>query len=424
MIFYLEIEMPTAQNFTALLRDYMPYDLLMEEMKKRNYFWGKVKKKTGWKRGATLQVPFEGAEYSSLSFGALVDSSDIANMIPVLGSISTQPELWGAIKFAESDLDSTESLEQAFAQLVPGKIKQFISRMEQRVSLNLLNGFVCRVLDTYKGANGDTPASGIIYVDQPQYLTIGERVNFIDDDTTALTTACYVRAIDLNTHLVTFFDARTAGAAVNLSTFTEAQNAKIHTVGGTASNFTSLRTQLLSSVNGGSATQFGQTKTAYPILQGQNFSGASATASNLLDVLNEHFFDTAAIGKGNATEMIMSYKNFRHCINSLQDNKRYAGGDKTAGHGFKSIDLLGPDNDFKLTGIRDMADDAVMFLDWNTLCFHGDSMFERKRHMNGDEYFLERSTTGYSYIVDTKINGDLVCSTPSYNGIVHGISIA
>lgn len=415
--------MATTQNFTALLRDYMPYNLIKEEMAQRNYVWNKVKKKTGWKSGATMQIPFEGGEYSSLSFGALVDTADVQNFTPVSGTLSTQPELWGTMKFAEKDLEATESMEQAFSAIVPNKITQFVNRMQQRVSLNLLNGFVCRILDTYKGADADTPASGIVYVDNPQYLTVKEKVNIIDDNT-SVATDVYVRSIDMNTHLVTFYDDPTAGSAVNLSSFTESQNAKIHTVGGTTGNFTSLRSQLLSAANGGASTQFGQTKTSYPILQGQNFDGSSATAANLLDTLNEFFFDTAALGKGNATEMLMSFKNFRHCVASLQENKRYAQGDKMAGHGFKSIDLLGPGNDFKLTGIRDMSDDVVMFLDWETLTFHGDKFFERKRHLTGEEYFLERATTGYSYLVDIKLYGDLVCSAPSHNGIVHGIDIA
>jgi hypothetical protein len=87
--------MATTQNFTALMRDYMPYNLIVEQMRKRNYIWNKVKKKGGWKPGQTMIVPFEGGEFSSMSFGALVAADDIANFTPVAGTISTMPELWG-----------------------------------------------------------------------------------------------------------------------------------------------------------------------------------------------------------------------------------------------------------------------------------------------------------------------------------------
>jgi hypothetical protein len=74
-----------------------------------------------------------------------------------------------------------------------------------------------------------------------------------------------------------------------------------------------------------------------------------------------------------------------------------------------------------LTGIRDMRDDVGYILNWDTLHFVGDKFFERKRHFNGDEFFLARATTGYTYIVDIKFYGDLVVFKPSENGIIHSI---
>lgn len=418
--------MATTQNLSALIKRYQPMNLFVEEMRKRSYLWNKVKKKTGWVPGATLAIPFEGGEYSSLSYGALTDTTDIANMTAVTGTLSGPKELWGSMKFAEADLDATVSLEQAFAQLVPGKTKQFIDRMTQRASLDMLNGFVAIIKDVSPvdgSTNADTPSSGIVYVDHPEYLTIGERINIDDDDSAALTSAAYVVAIDYNTKLVTIQDARSAGSGVNLSAYTETQNAKIYTVGGTSTaGFTSLRSQLLSSANGGSSTQFGSTKTTYPILQAQNFSGAAITSANILDVVNDFFYSVKALGKGDATEVLMSYKNFKNCANGLQDQRRFMVGDKKGGFGYNSINLMGPENDFAITAIRDVADDVMYIVDWNVLQFHGDQFFERKRHLNGEEFFLERATTGYSYIQDIKLTGDLVCVAPSYNGIVYGIN--
>ncbi len=63
----------------------------------------------------------------------------------------------------------------------------------------------------------------------------------------------------------------------------------------------------------------------------------------------------------------------------------------------------------------------MLILDWDGICFHGDKFFERKRHLNGDEYFLVRNTTGYEYITDVKFYGDLVVNKPAHQGIIHGI---
>lgn len=69
-----------------------------------------------------------------------------------------------------------------------------------------------------------------------------------------------------------------------------------------------------------------------------------------------------------------------------------------------------------------MPDDKAYILDWDALAFHGDKFFERKRHLDGNEYFLVRNTTGYEYIVDVRFYGDLVVHRPSHCGVIHTIS--
>jgi len=39
----------TDAQFNSMLKDYMPYELLSEEMKERNYFWGRVGKDSNWR---------------------------------------------------------------------------------------------------------------------------------------------------------------------------------------------------------------------------------------------------------------------------------------------------------------------------------------------------------------------------------------
>lgn len=405
--------MATDATFSSMLREFTPYNLMVEEMKKRDYFFNKAKKRLGWKPGAVMIVPFEGGEASSLSFGALTASNNIAETVAVEGSISTLPELWGTMLFNEKDLDN-DGLEKSFMQIIPGKLNQFMSRMQQRVSICMLgDGSIAKLT-----SNG--LASGVTSVDRPELFTVGEYVE-VDDDDSAKANG-YVTAVDVSAGTITIKDARSAGSAVDLSGYTTAQNAKVYLPNGVASGFTGLKSQLLSSANGGSSTLFGQTKASYPFLQAYNHDGSSITANNILDVLYDGFFDVATVGKGAVTEILMSYKNFKNCAIALQNSRRFQAGEKNGGYGFRSIDLLGPENDMRITGIREMPDDACYHIDWNAVEIVGDKFFERKRHMNNEEFYLTRATTGYTYIVDWKFYGDCVLKAPSHCGITHSIS--
>jgi hypothetical protein len=407
--------MATTASFNDMLKAYMPYSLLMEQMKRRNWFWSKVAKKTGWK-GGVLQFPFEGAEASSLSFGALTASSDIHEHTEVLGTISTQPELWGSMKFNEKDLDRHGDLESSYLEIAPQKIKQFIDRMSERVSICTLNdGAVCT-------ATADGNSSGELTLDHPERLTLGELVSI--DDTGSSPVAGYVRSINMETKVVTFYDARTAGSVVNLSGYALADDAKVYLVSGTTAGFNGLGSQLLSSANGGASTIAGQTKTAYPFLQAQQHDGSTITATNILEAVFDAFYNTSALGKGNPTEIVMDLENFKNCVKTPELNRNYEAKDKAAGYGFNSITLIGNSGSgsITLTGVRDMPKDKIYILDWDAFKFHGDKFFDRKRHLDGNEFFLERATTGYSYLVDVKFYGDLVVHNPSHCGVIHSIS--
>jgi hypothetical protein len=406
--------MATDATFNDMLKRYMPHDLLVEEFKRNNWFWSKVKKKTGWK-GGTMEIPFEGSEASSLSFGALTAASDIHEHTEVMGTITTQPELWGSMLFNEKDLDRhTGDMKASYLEIAPAKIGQFISRMTDRVSITLLNdGSICK-------ATADGDASGNLTVDRPERLTLGELVSIDDDNSSPV--AGYVRTINMATKVVTFYDARSGGSVVNLSGYTTAQNAKVYLPAGTTAGFTGLASQLLSATNGGSTNLFGTAKTSYPFLQAQQISGSSLSASNILEGLFDAFYDVQTLGKGKPSELVMSFKNFKNAVKTPELNRNYEASDKSAGYGFNSVTLLGNEGTMTLTGVRDMPDDKIYILDWNALAFHGDKFFERKRHLDGNEYFLVRNTTGYEYIVDVKFYGDLVVHRPSNCGVIHSIS--
>lgn len=384
-------------------------------MKKRNYFWNKVDKDQGW-FGGTLEVPFEGGEASSLSFGSLSASNDIAEGTYVMGTLSTMPELWGSLIFNEKDLDRHGNLEKSYLKILPGKIDQFVGRMQERVSLSLLgDGSIAK-------ATADGDSGGLITVDHPERFTIGEKV-YVDDDNSSPASG-YVTAINVNTGVLTIKDARSSGSAVNLSGYTTAQNAKIYLDGQQSNGFTGLKTQLLSAANGGASTIAGVTKVTYPMLQSVNVSGSAFTAATILQDLFGAFYTVHKLGKGNPSEILVSFGLFKNIAVGLEVNRQFSVSDKKSGFGFRSVTITGVDGDLTITALRDMPDDVAYIIDWSALKFFGSKFFERKRHMDGSEAFLVRATTGYSYIVDCKFYGDLIVHNASHCGVVHSIPAA
>ena len=83
----------TNRTFQDMLNEYLTYDLLKEELIKRDYVYRKVEKDTGWK-GGTLPVPFKGSEATSVRFGALTNQGDISQHKYVRGQISDYKEAW------------------------------------------------------------------------------------------------------------------------------------------------------------------------------------------------------------------------------------------------------------------------------------------------------------------------------------------
>jgi hypothetical protein len=405
--------MATNSSFDALLKRYMPYELLVEEMKRKSYFWNKVEKDQSW-NGGVLEVPFEGGEASSLSLGSLTSSTDVAEHTEVMGTLSVQPELWGTMLFNEKDLDRHDGdMEASYLKIVPGKIDQFVTRMQERVSLMLLgDGSIAK-------ATGNGLAGGTIAVDRPQVFSIGEKVEVIDNDTAAV--AGYVTAINVQSGVLTIKTARSSGSAVDLSTYTTAQSARVQLPGATSNGFTSLKSQLLLSANGGASTLFGQTKLSYPFLQAINIDGSGFTAATILDDLLGAYYIYANLAKGNATEILVSFGMMKNIAKQLETNRRFVTTDKKAGYGFRSIEVMGPDGVITITALRDVQSDYAAIMDWGAVKFHGSKFFERKRHLNGEESFLVRNTTGYQYLVDLKFYGDLVVNKPSHCGIIYGI---
>jgi hypothetical protein len=413
--------MGSTRSFDTMLNEYLTYDLLKEEMIKRDYLLTKVEKDNGWK-GGTLPVPFKGATASSIAFGQLSSSSDVAEDKYVRGEVSSQKEVWGTMIFNHRDLMEHDSVsEKSFLKILPGAVEEFMDLMKATVSVNLLNGSHFAKLTADATAN-----DGLITVDHPERFEIGQKV-FVDDDNSAPATG-YVSTININTKVVLLVTTRGGATPVDFSAnnMTTAQNAKCYHEGAQSASFTSLRESLLSAANGGSSTLYGQSKVAYPYLQAINVSGATITASNILDKVFDAYTTCRTFGKGNPNEILMSYKHLGSILKLLETSKGAfnvePGSQKASVYGWTEITIGGVKGSLKVVGIQELDDDVIMLMDWRALKFHSNGFFRKRIAPDGKHYFEQRATSGYSYLVDMCLFGELVLSRPSYCGIIHSIS--
>lgn len=417
--------MSTDRSFSTMLNDFLPNELLKEEFVKRDYVMQNVEKDDGWK-GGPLIVPFKAAGASSVSFGSLTASNDVAEDKYVRGTVSAPKEVSGTMIFNYRDLIEHDKIsEQNFLKLLPDTVDDFMSYMKNVVSTNFLNGSYFAKLT----ATGD--ASGNITVDHPDRFMIGQKI-IVDDDDSSPTTA-YVLTININTGVVNAVTTRGGATPADFSGYTVAQNAKVYNDGAQSNSFSSLRGALLSAANGGDASLYGQTKTAYTYLQAINVDGGAAglniTQTNILTQIFNALVTVRRLGKGNPMEILMSYTNLGYCMAAIEAQKGafnvVPGSQKSSSYGWMEM-MVGSVTKgmLKIVGIQEAEDDVIMIIDWRAVKFYSNGFFRKVKSPDGNEYFTVRNTTGYQYLIDIMLFGELVVQRPSYCGIIYGIAIS
>lgn len=422
--------MGTNRTFQSMLNDFLPNELLKEEMVKRDFLLNKIDKDDTWigaqgtsGNGGNLIVPFKAAGASSVSYGGLTASNDISEDNYVRGLISVQPELWGSMIFNHRDLMEHDTVsEKNFLKILPDAINDFMDYLKNVVSVNLLNGAAFAHTTAAVSAN-----TGNLVVDRPDRFVIGQKV--IIAATSPSTITAYVKSIDMNTLTVNVVTARGGSTVIDFSANNVANAAAIYNDGAQTTPFSSLRNALLSSANGGDATLYGQTKTAYPYLQAINIDGSTVTAANIVEKIFDAFTTTRRLGKGNPTDIVMSYTLLGYIMKVIEASKGaynvVPNSQKASQFGWTEIQIGSVTNQaLKFVGVQEMDDDIIMFIDWRGLKFYSNGFFRKRKSPDGIEYFEVRATSGYQYIVDVCLFGDLVVHRPSYFGIMYGIAIA
>jgi len=416
----------TSRLFQSMINDFLPNELLMAEMNDNVYALNKCEKDDTWTGQGDLIVPFEGAVASSLRYGKLTASTNIADDLFVRGKVTKQKELWGTMRFYSRDLMEHKQVSvKNFLQILPGRIDRFIKRKKNAVSTNLLTG--AHVCKTTAVANAN---DGLVTVDRPDRIEIGQLLEYITSDATDVKS--FVSAINVNTKQLKLVTARGGATVVDFSAGGKdlISGAKFYNEDGKDNAFSDMRSQLLSAANGGDATIYGQTKTDYPYLQAYNVDGGAGglaiTAENIVDTLFDAGLDITIFGKGNPSDIVLSLKRWGAVVKVLQHAKGpfnvVPGSLKTNELGWKEITIGGSKGEFKVVGVHEADDDIAMFVDWSSYCFYSNGGFRKEMSPDGLEYFTIRGEDGYQYVIDLCLFGEFVNKSPCYNGIVYGIN--
>lgn len=410
--------MATDRSFSAMLNEFLPFELLEHEGTKRDYLLKNVAKDNTWK-GGPLIVPFRGGRASSFRYGLLTDETDISKNTFVRGVVPNYKEIWGSMSFSSRDLVEHDRVsEQNLLQMLPGLVEDFSDDMKQAISVNLLQG------THFARATADGTIAGIFTADRPERFQIDQRVIVEDDDTAAITG--YVVAVNIENGEVHLKTTRGGPADVDLTPYTVAANAKayIHGAEVAADAFTPLRDQLLSAANGGSATLFGETKTDYPYLQATQHDASAALATDIDAFIFNSWTANQRIGKGRASDAVMDYTNLGSMMKLLdaQSGPFKHVETKVDKFGYTEISVIGVNGELKVVGVHEMEQSEIFFIDWSSLKLCSNGMFRREADPDGQQYYAVRADTGYEYIIDIAFFGELVVFKPSTMGVMHSIS--
>ncbi len=414
--------MAIAQTFNDMINEYLPEDLLKNELIKRDWFLSNVKIVEGWNGGA-MDVGFKEATASSVNFGTLESASDIGQSVLVRGTVAGYKHVSSSLIFNHRDLlehgSSQKMSKKSFLKILPDEINDHLQVLREIVSGNLLRGKKLAKLTVGGTLGGD------ITVDRPERLMIGMKIELNDNVATATETV-YVKSINLDTKVVAVVTARGGAVAASVAEWTTANGAYVNVPGANSAAFSGLRDLILSAANGGSASLYGQTKASYTYLQSYNKSGAAITGTSILGTIFDAYTEHRIRFKGDARKIVMSLKNMSAAMKEVQASKgafSVVQNSQKQSVYFSEISIIGVGGGaLELVGIQEMDDDVILGLDMSAFKFETNSLIRRIKSPEGLEYFSVRNTTGYQFILDHECYGELVLTAPQKCFAIHSIS--
>ena len=415
--------MAISRTFNEMLLDYVPEELLKNEMVKKDWFLQNVEIVDGW-AGGSMEVAFKESAASSIEYGALTDENDIGESILVRGNVAGHKQVSASMQFLHRDLQehsgSSKISKQSFLKILPDELNDHVQVLKEVVSSNLLNG------KKLAKATADGSVGGVIRLDRPEKIMVGQKLEIRDMAATPAVIA-YVKEISLSTGDVAFVTTRGGAAPADLSAFDMANFPYVIVPGAEDKAFSGLKEMLLAPAVGGTTQLFGKTKSVYTYLQTHNESGASITATNIIGKIFDTYTNHRRFYKGNARKVVMSFKNFASCMKQLEASKGafnvIPGSRKTDLYGYDQATIHGVGGGLlELVAIQEMDDDVIMLLDMSAMKFHTNGLIRRIKSPDGLEYFTKRTTSGYKYILDHECYGELVLNAPQKCAIIHSIN--
>lgn len=418
-----------SDAFSAMINEYLPYDLLKNELFGDDMILKKIEIKEGWLDGATLQVPFKEASASSVVYGELEDENDISQSILEKGQLSAHKTVTSSMKFAHRDLQDHKGgvSKKSFLKLLPNELDDHLKLLRGLIVNNFLNGVKLAVV---KGTvDSVEAAAGILPVNNPQKLKLGMKLDFYASEADATPTTVYVKTIDIPNKKVEFVTTRggvtavdftaVGQVAVTLTSFVTLPKAW-------GKGFVSIKEMLLPAAQGGIAQIAGKTKANFSYLQAYAKSGATISATSILAPLFDMQTEICTFTPAEPKEIWMSYKNLGTALKEIEKSKGayniVPGSRNTSVYGYDTVEIGSvAGGTIKLVGIKIMDDDFIAFMDNGVIDFHTDSFIRRIKSPDGLEYHTTRTTNGYFHIIDHECHGDLILNKPNACGVLHSI---
>jgi hypothetical protein len=413
-----------ASTFSDMLNEYLPYDLLEEEMKKENWLLQNCNWDKSW-QGGKLIVPFQQSVASSVKMGGLTDDTDIDFATYLRGYLSGYVEAYGTIAFNSRDLfDHGKISTQNFLKVLPDQLDQLMDFFKQTISIQVLGG---KAIDTV--ATAFDAATDVLAVKHPERFNIGQKLIVTDGSTTA---TGYVKAINKNTGVISFVTTRGGSTAVDLAGLVEADT-KVYIDGGNTTYFGSLKDMLLPASLGGSDTFCNITKTdstfSQPVLYDAtattgDWGGSAITKSDVLNMI----FDAMRKGfqRGARPKVfLMSYKHYSACLKLIEAGSgAYKNIKPQVNYADAStIEVGGVAGSCTLVGIRHFDDEWIAGIDPQFLDFKtGRDPFTLMTSPDGLKYYTKRATSGYTYISDIRLVGDFIYRKPYTAVAIHSFA--
>ena len=411
--------MAIEREFSDMLNEHLSLDLMNKEFEDRCYAYKKVEKDNTWK-GGTLPVPIKGAQASSMTFGGYTAEDDLAYSKYLRGEISDYTTLTYSLPFRHRDIIEHNGRvnKDSFLKVLTSNMEDAMMFMKNAVSINLLNG------GWYDRVTTDGTSGGVVGVANTYRFQIGQKLKV----GSAGAVVGYVRNIDKNAKTITLFDAREGGAAVDVTGATVAGDNKVYLDGQEAEAFFSIREALLPASLDGSDTLHGLVKTSNPNLEARAIDGSAFTSANFIDNVFDAFTDVRQSGQAAGDiEAVMSWKKLGTIMKRLENAKvafRVSEGSrKDLLYGVTEIEIASVSNGQKLkvVGIAECDTDVVFMIDWKNFGFHSNGGFRKVKTPDGNEFYPVRSTSGYVYICDIELYGDLSAQGAGHQGVIHSL---